>query len=169
MGIDSVVDETVSLKVLVKTIQRLLQADSGVFTVRPTVLVVDDQKEVCELEAAVLSRKGYKVRTVANGDEAIEAVVQDQSIGVVLLDIKMSGKDGLAVLKEINSMMNPPQAIIVTGLNDETVAAQARKFGAFDYILKPIDPEKLESVVIACLSHAAYSEKSLWQRFTSFP
>ena len=89
---------------------------------------------------------------------------QDGSIAVVLLDVQIPGRGGIEVLKEISQSKNRPQVIIVTAMVDEQIAMHSRKLGAFDYLLKPIEPEALEGVIIASLSHAAYQRQSLWQR-----
>ena len=166
MGVETVVDKGVSLKVLLRTIRSYVDADPAVphTTANATILVVDDEEEIRDIQAKLLSRKGYSVVTAATGDEALSLLDQDGSIAVVLLDVQIPGRGGLDVLRAISTSKNRPQVIIVTAMVDEQLARHSRKLGAFDYVLKPIEPEALEGVIIASLSHAAYQRQSLWQR-----
>lgn len=166
MGVETVVDKGVSLKVLLRTIRSYVNAEPAVpHTIGDaTILVVDDEEEIRDIEATLLSRRGYSVVTAGTGAEALNLLNVDGSIAVVLLDVQIPGGGGIEVLRAIGSFKNRPQVIIVTSMVDEQIARHSRKLGAFDYLLKPIEPEALEGVIIASLSHVAYQRQSLWQR-----
>jgi DNA-binding response OmpR family regulator len=167
MGVETVMDKGVSLKVLLRTIRSYVDAEPAIpqTTANATILVVDDEEEIREIQATLLTRKGYSVVTAGSGEEALNLIEQDGSIAVVLLDVQIPGRGGLDVLRAISNSKKRPQVIIVTSMVDEQLARHSRKLGAFDYLLKPIEPEALEGVIIASLSHAAYQSQSLWQRF----
>jgi DNA-binding response OmpR family regulator len=166
MGVETVIHKAVSLKVLLRTIYSFVQVDPAIphTTADATILVVDDEEEIRHIQATILRRKGYSVVTAGDGNEALHMLEHDNSIAVVLLDVQIPGRGGLDVLREISLSKNPAQVIMVTSMVDEQIARHSRKLGAFDYVLKPIEPEALEGVIIASLSHAAYQRQSLWQR-----
>lgn len=166
MGTETVVDKAVSLKVLLRAIHSYVDIEPPIphTTADATILIVDDEEEIREIQASILARKGYSVVTAADGQEALKLLEQDSSIAVVLLDIQIPGRGGLDVLREISNSKRRPQVIMVTAMVDEQIARHSRKLGAFDYVLKPIEPDALEGLIIASLSHAAYQRQSLWKR-----
>ncbi len=166
MGIETIVDKGVSLKVLLRTIRSYVDVDQAVphTMADATILVVDDEEEIRDIQATLLSRRGYSVVTAGTGTEALNLLNEDGSIAVVLLDVQIPGGGGLDVLRAISHSRTRPQVIMVTSMVDEQIARHSRKLGAFDYVLKPIELEALEGVIIASLSHAAYQRQSIWQR-----
>ncbi|MBI4455119.1 MAG: response regulator [Acidobacteria bacterium] len=110
------------------------------------VLVVDDDPAIVDMLKKFLMEKDYEVITAYNGFDALEKVSQHHP-KVVLLDIYMPGKSGLAVLKEIRDCDKDIGVIMVTGVSDEAVGRQALSSGAFDYIIKPFDLNYLEEVL----------------------
>ena len=111
------------------------------------ILVVDDEIEVVQLLRDFLTSKGYEVYTALNGAEAL-AVVKEAKPDIVLLDIIMPGMGGIDTLKEIKKIDPTTAVIMVTALIDEELANRAVKLGAFDYIVKPINIDYLETCVM---------------------
>ena len=110
----------------------------------PNILVIDDDQVLLELFGKVFRRLGLQVMLVNNGKDALE-LTKKHVPDVILLDIKMPGMDGMAVLKEIKKADPDVEIIIMTGYANLDSALEAIKYGAFDYLKKPF--EKLEQVV----------------------
>lgn len=111
------------------------------------ILVVDDEPEVCEYLEDFLGRRGYEVSSAFNGKEALEKIKALRP-HIVLLDILMPGMNGLEVLKEARTLDSRMGIIMVTAVQEETVAKQALAAGAHDYITKPIDLNYLENAIL---------------------
>lgn len=112
----------------------------------PKLLVVDDEKDVCEFVKNFLEERGYEVLTAMNGDDCI-AIAKREKPGLILLDIKMKGMDGLAALKHLKEFDKNQKVIMVTALEDQDRMDEAARLGASDYITKPLMLDYLERVV----------------------
>ncbi len=106
------------------------------------ILIVDDEESIRGSLDKLLSYEKYKTFTASNGPEALETV-QGERIDIVLLDIKMPGMDGLEVLGKIKDMKADLPVVIISGHGTIATAVEATKLGAFDFIEKPIDLERL--------------------------
>ncbi len=105
------------------------------------VLVVDDEETIRGLVRSRLERRGHEVEVAANGDEALEAARRfDPS--VVVTDIRMPGKDGFAVLRELDV-----PTVLITGHGDKESAIRAVEEGAFAFFEKPFDLDALEVAI----------------------
>jgi two-component system nitrogen regulation response regulator GlnG len=121
---------------------------------KPTVLVIDDDSEIRYSLSRVLSSRDYNVSAAASGEEAI-AIVKKGAPDVIFLDIRMGGIGGIETLQHIRSI-NPKQLVILmTAFGTAQTAIEAMKYGAFDYIMKPFDPQKVLSLAANALkTHA---------------
>jgi DNA-binding NtrC family response regulator len=115
------------------------------------ILVVDDEVGICRELRKFLEGKGYDVVEAYSGDEALAAYSRE-SPDVVLLDIRMLGKDGLETLRELKAFDPKANVIMVTAVQEEEIAKQAMDEGAFDYITKPIDSDYLEMALMTKLA-----------------
>ena len=106
------------------------------------ILIADDEPAIANGLSAILSDEGYEVETVADGQRALERLTAE-SFGVVLADLKMPRVDGLALLKELQNRGVPTECIIITGQATVDSAVQAMRQGAYDYVEKPLNAEKL--------------------------
>lgn len=121
---------------------------------RPTILVIDDDAEIRYSLARVLSSRGWQVSEAASGELGIVAVKKAPP-DVVFLDIRMGGMSGLEALQHIRSA-NPRQLVILmTAFGTAQTAIEAMKYGAFDYIMKPFDPQKVLTLVDNALKAGA--------------
>lgn len=107
-----------------------------------TVLLVDDEKDFLRTIIKRLTRRGVKAEGAFSGEEAL-AMLAEQPRDVVVLDVKMPGMDGLAVLKHIKTSWPTTEVIMLTGHASVDTAMEGMACGAFDYLMKPADLEDL--------------------------
>lgn len=100
------------------------------------VLVVDDEEMIRFVLTEKLSESGYSVTTAVNGQDAVE-LFRDTAFDAVLLDLKMPGMDGIETLKELRSQDPDIPVIMVTAFGDIATAVEAIKRGAYDFVEKP--------------------------------
>ncbi|UCH97020.1 MAG: response regulator [Candidatus Aminicenantes bacterium] len=117
---------------------------------KANILVVDDDKSLCEGVAMVLKNEGYIVDTVFKGDEALEKL-EENKYAVVIVDLMMPGMDGIDLLKEIKKKKPNTTVIMITGYPSIKTAVKSIKLSAFDYIPKPFTPNELRSLVARAL------------------
>src|SRR5438128_4554507 len=113
---------------------------------RIRVLVVDDETNLRELLVRELGRKGHDVEGVADGEAAL-ARLRDAPFDVVILDMKMPKKEGIDVMRDLQSFPEQPQVIVMTGHQDVGNAVEAMKLGAYDYLTKPTKIEELDVLI----------------------
>jgi len=106
------------------------------------VLIADDEQSITAGLSAILSDEGYAVEIAPDGQKALDRLSEDR-FGVVLADLKMPKLDGLALLRELQARQIPTECIIITGQATVDSAVQAMQQGAYDYIEKPLNAEKL--------------------------
>jgi len=110
------------------------------------VLVADDEKNLRELLVRELGRKGHEVDGVGDGESALERLSAG-GYDVVVLDMKMPGREGIEVLRELAASPEPPQVIVMTGFQEVGTAVEAMKLGAYDYLTKPAKIEELDILI----------------------
>jgi DNA-binding NtrC family response regulator len=110
------------------------------------ILVVDDEFSVRDSLYNWFRNEGYRTETAENGSEALRKL-QDSPWDIVLLDIKMPGMDGMELQKHIKKIDSTIIVIIITAYATVDTAVEAMKEGAFDYLSKPIDPDKLSILI----------------------
>jgi DNA-binding NtrC family response regulator len=106
------------------------------------LMLVDDEKRFLASIAKLLSKKGIDAVTANSGVEAIE-ILKNQTIHVVILDVKMPGMDGNETLVEIKRRFPMVEVIMLTGHATVESAVDGLKSGATDYLLKPIGIDEL--------------------------
>jgi two-component system, NtrC family, response regulator AtoC len=117
---------------------------------KASILVVEDNEDLCKTIADVMKREGYFVKTAASGEEALTRL-EKGLIDLVLLDIKLPKKSGLEVLARIRELQPELLVIMITALTDARPAVEALKSGAYDYLLKPFELDELKLVVAKAL------------------
>jgi len=110
------------------------------------ILVVDDERDICDFVKTFFQDRGFEVLTALNGEEAL-TVARREKPEIVLLDIKMQGMDGIATLKHLKSIDKNIKVIMVTALEDRDKMEEARRLGACEYITKPLVLDHLEQTV----------------------
>ena len=102
------------------------------------ILVVDDERGMCEFLHYLLEGEGYEVDVAHSGDAAL-AKVESTSFDLILADIKMPGIDGLEMLRHIREADEDTVVIVMTGYSSLESAIKAIKYDASDYLTKPFD------------------------------
>ena len=110
------------------------------------VLVVDDDKAICEYMETFLSKDGFEVKTINDPSEAPDEV-KNGGYHLVVLDLMMPKMDGLSVLERIRKVDNDVAVVIFTGYPSLETAVQSMKLDAVDYLKKPFNPEEFRVVV----------------------
>ena len=106
------------------------------------ILLVDDEIDFTKNMSKLLAGRGYQVVTANSGDEAVQALGRG-SCDVMVLDLKMPGKDGLDTLQEIRKLNLVTETIVLTGHGGIDTAMKAMKLGAVDYLTKPCEVEEI--------------------------
>lgn len=104
----------------------------------PSLLLVDDDVVLRERLARALERRGYRVRTAASVDEALE-LARAQPPKYAVIDLRMPGRSGLEFLRELRALDTSCQALILTGYGSIPTAVEATRLGAVGYLQKPVD------------------------------
>src|SRR6202165_2392141 len=107
----------------------------------PHILVVDDESGIRESLSGILEDEGYKTTVSPSGEDCLE-LLRKSSFDVILLDVWLTGIDGLEVLERIRAMDNPPEVIMISGHGTIETAVRATKLGAYDFAEKPLSLEK---------------------------
>ena len=110
------------------------------------VLIVDDEEKVCALLGNFFSLKGYAVRMVNRGEEAL-ALTGAFHPDVVILDLLMPGMSGVETLKHLKQLHPTPKVVMLSAADHEDVAKGALGLGADFYVCKPADLSHLEMLV----------------------
>ncbi len=102
------------------------------------VLLVDDEEQFVDVLSQRLMTRNFEVLTASSGDDAI-SILEKIDIDVVVLDVMMPGRDGIATLTEIKRIKPLAEVIMLTGNTTVDTAISGMKLGAYDYLLKPTD------------------------------
>ena len=114
------------------------------------VAVVDDEQDMRASISQWLTLSGFEPSTYASGEEALAAITPDFP-GIVISDIRMPGMDGMTLLKRLMGHDAGLPVILITGHGDVPMAVEAMRLGAYDFLEKPFDPEKMTELARAAL------------------
>src|SRR5512143_3274534 len=118
---------------------------------RTRILVVDDEEIVRESLGGWLEKDGYTVAVAPDGPSAIERIKAERW-SILIVDLKMPGMDGLQVLQEAKRLQPETAVVVMTAYATVDTAVSAIKLGAYDYLMKPFDPEELSLMIQKILS-----------------
>jgi two-component system, NtrC family, response regulator PilR len=123
------------------------------------ILVVDDELSMRQYLEVLLRRRGYEVVTAADLSEA-RAQLSDDTIDLVVSDMRLGTGSGLQVLREVRERKNETEVILITAYGTPASAVEAMREGAYDYICKPFDNEELTLLVQNALEKRALREEN---------
>jgi two-component system nitrogen regulation response regulator NtrX len=121
------------------------------------VLIADDEKGIRESVSMILRGEGYDVLEAQDGDHALE-LAKKHHPDLMLLDVKMPGKTGLAVLGEVAKWPDSqavPAVVVISAVASISSAVKAVKSGAYDFLEKPLSKEKLLITVTNAIKNSA--------------
>lgn len=118
------------------------------------LLVVDDERGLCAGVQEALRREGYAVDAANDAEQALQRT-QERLYHLVVADMKMPGKGGVELLKEIKARSPDTMFILMTAFGTVESAVEAMKAGAFDYLTKPLDLHRLRALVLKALEFQA--------------
>ncbi len=123
------------------------------------ILILDDEKGLCDQLKKYFRKRGYTVFAVTNGKEAL-SVLKKESPQILVLDIRMDGISGLDVLKKAKEDNPKAKAVMITGLDDEATKKQATQLGSDEYLTKPFSYDVLERLVIHKVNEVLKDEET---------
>jgi DNA-binding response OmpR family regulator len=123
-----------------------------------SILIVDDEKNICLTLSQALETLGVETDTALNGEEAL-AKLKNKEFGLILLDLKMPGMDGMEVLRQVCEIRPDIHIIIITAYGTVESAVEAMKLGAIDFIQKPFSAEEIRELVSRVMNRERIDEK----------
>ena len=106
------------------------------------LLIVEDERRIASFLARGLTREGYAVRSAPDGDAAM-AIVAQEAPSLVLLDVMLPGRDGIAVLRELTARLPELPVVMLSARADPETKVLALRAGAIDYVAKPFSFDEL--------------------------
>jgi DNA-binding NtrC family response regulator len=110
------------------------------------VLIIDDEKIVCDMAQRILSQEGYEVETFTDSTQALERI-RNKKFDLVITDLKMENIDGMDILKEVNQLHPDTKVIMLTAYATLDAAIDAIRERIFDFFPKPVKIEDLKRSV----------------------
>jgi DNA-binding response OmpR family regulator len=116
----------------------------------PKLLIVDDEIDVREFAKNFFKRRKIDVETSESGEDALNKLSTVKP-DLIILDVRMSGMDGIEVLRKMREAGNKTEVIMVTGINEQATIDTAKELGVVGYIHKPLILDELEKEVLSRL------------------
>ncbi len=113
------------------------------------LLIVEDEKMIRQGIESIARRSSVPIEEILlckNGEEAYE-IVKNNKIDVMITDIRMPKKDGITLVKEIQNLPHVPKVVVISGYDDFSYAVELLRYGAKEYLLKPIEREKINAIL----------------------
>ena len=124
---------------------------------KPRILVVDDDTDGLEVLETRLTHAGYEVETADSAEKALSRVKAFDP-GLIVTDVRMSGMDGLELLQKVRATMEGVEVVVMTAHDDMQTAVTAMKWGAFDFLVKPVDPKAVQALADRCFRERELGE-----------
>jgi len=124
------------------------------------ILIVDDETNIRTALAKLLAKPGHTTKTAASAREALE-LLRSERFQIVISDLRMPGEDGLHLLREIKRLDPMIDVIMMTAYGTIETAVEAMRQGAYDYIEKPVNQERLQIMLSRVLERQALTEENL--------
>jgi DNA-binding NtrC family response regulator len=117
---------------------------------RPKILIVDDERIVCDMTRYYFEHDGYHVTTFTDSTQAL-AALEEERFDVMIVDLKMKEVDGMQLLEFIHARSPQTKVIMLTAFATMETAVEAFRKHAFDFLTKPVRVEDLKATVIRAL------------------
>ncbi|WP_457555334.1 response regulator [Candidatus Pyrohabitans sp.] len=124
------------------------------------ILIVDDDRQICETLAEILSDEGFEVEYVLSGEEALQKI-EKENYDVVITDLLMPRVDGMEILSHVKRTKPKSRVIMITAFATIENAVEAMKRGASDYIAKPFKINEIQASIRRVLEEAKFAEELL--------
>ena len=131
------------------------------------IMVVDDDTDALEVYRTRLNHAGFDVEIAESAEQALSRVKKFDP-GMIVTDVRMSGMTGLELLNKIRDAMEGVYVVVMTGHDDMETAVTAMKSGAFDFLVKPVDPKALEALAERCFRERDLSLEDAGDQETEF-
>ena len=106
------------------------------------ILLIDDDRDICTVLSRFLEKNGFEVDTANRGEDALK-LLREKSYTLVLCDYRLPDANGIEMLQRIKVLQPDVAVIVITGYSDVRTAVQTFKFGASDYVVKPLFPDEI--------------------------
>src|SRR4051812_44834428 len=106
------------------------------------ILVVDDDKDICLILSKFLTKNGYAVSIAHTGEEGLR-LLRSNDYDLILCDYKLPDFNGVELLQKIKILNSEVAVVIITGYSDVKTAVETFRYGASDYVVKPLHPDEL--------------------------
>jgi DNA-binding NtrC family response regulator len=123
------------------------------------ILIVDDDTAVTNYLLVFLVQSGIFEPSVINDSREVEGRLESESFDVVLLDMDMPNVSGMDILHKMRGKGDETPVVVLTGVSDVTLAVKSMKLGAFDYLTKPVDEDKLLEVLDNAMAHGVLNRE----------
>ena len=125
------------------------------------ILVVEDEQDMLLGIRKILSKEGHIVQIAETGSIGTKKV-EESSFDIIITDLKMPGVDGMQLLRKAKEVNFDTMVIVITGYGTVKSAVEAMKLGAYDYITKPFDPERIKAVVRKAIKQIALTNENIY-------
>jgi two-component system, NtrC family, sensor kinase len=123
-----------------RAIERLIKKEK--LSYKNTILVIDDDISITRSIKKILEKEEFHVFKADSGEAGLK-IIENNKVDIVISDIKLSGMDGIEILRKAKGYYSDIEVILVTGYKEESLSIEALRAGAFDYISKPINLDEL--------------------------
>lgn len=125
----------------------------------PSILVVDDDRQIRAMLARFLTDHGMDVTTAGDGVQMFEAMTRN-AVDIIVLDVMLPGESGFALCRQLQGVEQPTPVILLTAMNSETDRVVGLELGADDYIVKPFNPRELLARIRAVLRRTSSAPRN---------
>ncbi|MDA3972071.1 MAG: response regulator [Desulfobulbaceae bacterium] len=132
-------------------------------TLKPSILLVDDEPEILDLLGRQLTNRQFKTYTASSGKEALN-ILESEQIDILVTDVRMPGMDGIELLETAKGMRPELEAIVITGHGDLDTALSAMRLGAYNFLPKPVGIAELAITLDNCVEKISLKRKVEMQR-----
>lgn len=125
------------------------------------ILIIDDEENIRKSLRMILEYEGYSLLEAGDGEDGLQRIEESAGIDLVLLDIRLPGRDGMDILKDIKSRPYSPEVIMISGQGTIQTAVEATKLGAFEFLEKPLHRDRVLLTIRNALNQNKLARENL--------